>query len=68
MTKELFEVLDALCGMWNQYCQPPSGHMCMCAGEATADVLDKYQLLKNDNGYGGEVDWDRLNELEKSIS
>ena len=64
MTKELHEALSALCKMWDQYCQMPWGHECMSAGEATADVLGKYQLLKNDNGYGGEVDWERLNELE----
>jgi hypothetical protein len=67
MTKELHEALSVLCGMWNQYCQMPYGHECMSAGEATAYVLDKYQLLKNDNGYGGEVDWGKLNELEKEI-
>jgi hypothetical protein len=69
MTQELFDVLDALCSMWNQYCQPPGGHMCMSAGEATEEVLDRYDLLKDkDKSYGGEIDWNKLNELEKSIS
>ena len=64
MTKELHQALSVLCGMWSQYCQMPWGHEFMGAGEATADILDKYELLKNDNGYGGEVYWERLHELE----
>jgi hypothetical protein len=68
MTKELFEALSALCGMWDQYCGSEWGHECMSAGEATQDVLDKYQLLKTDTGFGGKVDWERLSELEKEIA
>jgi hypothetical protein len=66
MTKELFEALSALCYMWDQYCPPTCGHMCMSAGEETEEVLDKYDLLINKDKcpYGGEVDWDRLKELE----
>ena len=65
--KELFEALEALCGMWEQYCDGEWGHMFMSAGEQAADVLDKYQLLKDDNGTGGKVDEDRLEELRKSV-
>lgn len=68
MNKELFEVLESLCDMWNQYCGGEWGHSFMSAGEGAADVLDKYKLLKNDTGYGGEVDWDKLEEYRKSIS
>lgn len=70
MTKELFEALSALCEMWNQYCPCPGGHMCMSAGEATEELLDRYDLLINKDKcpYGGEVDWDRLSELEKEIT
>ncbi len=67
MNKELFEVLEALCMMWNQYCNGKWGHCFMSAGENCADVLDKYNLLKNDLGTGGEVDYDKLEELRKTI-
>jgi hypothetical protein len=67
MTKELYAALEALCDMWNQYCGAEVGHMFMSAGENAADVLDQYSLLKNDNGTGGEVDWDKLKELEQLI-
>jgi hypothetical protein len=68
MSKDLYEALEALCDMWNQYCGAEYGHMFMSAGENCADVLDKYNLLKNDNGYGGEVDYEKLNELAKTIT
>jgi hypothetical protein len=67
MDKEKYEILEALCSMWNQYCGGEWGHSFMSAGEDCADVLDKYQLLKNDKGTGGEIDWDRLKELKESI-
>lgn len=67
MNKELFEALEALCGMWNQYCPMPYGHMFMVAGENASDVLDKYGLLKNDNGAGGEVNYEKLEELRKTV-
>jgi hypothetical protein len=67
ITQELLEALEALCGMWNQYCSGAWGHEFMSAGENCADVLDKYQLLKNDKGTGGEVDWDKLELLKQSI-
>jgi len=68
MEKELFEVLESLCDMWDQYCPQPYGHMCMSAGEGAEEVLFKYGLLKNDTGYGGEVDWDKLEEYRKQVS
>lgn len=67
MSKELFEALEALCDMWSQYCDGPSGHCFMSAGENADEVLSKYGLLKNDNGTGGDVDYDRLEELRKTI-
>lgn len=67
MTQELYEALDVMCDMWSQYCGDKWGHMCMSAGENAADILDRYNLLKNDNGYGGEVDYDRLAELKEQI-
>lgn len=45
--KHLFEALEALCKMWEQYCSGPTGHMFMSAGEDTAEILEKYQLLEN---------------------
>ena len=67
MNKELFIALEALCDMWNQYCGGKWGHDFMSAGENCADVLDTYGLLKNDNGTGGEVDYDKLEELRKTV-
>jgi len=67
MTKELFEVLDALCDMYNQYCSPPGGHMFMSAGENAEEVLSKYGLLKNENAQSAEVDFDQLEKLRKSV-
>ncbi|MES2620195.1 MAG: hypothetical protein V4615_05015 [Bacteroidota bacterium] len=67
MNKDLFEALEALCDMWSQYCDGPSGHCFMSAGEGAAYVLNKYKLLKNDKGTGGEVDCDKLEEYRKSI-
>jgi hypothetical protein len=67
MNKELFCAIEALCGMWNQYCGGEWGHEFMSAGENCADVLDEYNLLKNDKGTGGDVDYDRLEELRKEI-
>jgi len=67
MTKELFEALDALCSMWSQYCPQPYGHSCMSAGENALDVLSGHGLIKNEHGWGGEVDYDKLEELKKQI-
>ena len=67
MNKELYEALEALCQMWHQYCL--TGHDCMLAGESTEEVLDKYDLLlKKANPYGGKIDWEKLDEIEKTIN
>lgn len=68
MTQELFEALETLCGMWNQYCSGPAGHLFMSAGENCAEVLDKYNLLKNDNGCAAEINSEQLELLRNSIS
>lgn len=44
--QELYYALDALAGMWNQYCPPPSTHMFMSAGEEAEDVLVYWGLLR----------------------
>lgn len=67
MTAELLGVIEALCDMWDQYCPPPYGHMFMSAGENAEQVLSHYGLLKNDKGGGGEVDWDKVEQLRKTI-
>ena len=67
MTRELFNVLEALCGMWNQYCDGECGHMCMSAGEDCETVLDSYGLLKNCHAYGGDIDYERLETLRSQI-
>lgn len=65
MNNDLYEALEALCDMWNQYCGGKWGHEFIGAGENCADVLDKYNLLKNDKGTGGEVDFEKLTELKQ---
>lgn len=68
MTRELYEVLESLCEMWNQYCGGEWGHSFMSAGEGCMDVLEKWSLLKNTTACTGEVDWDKLQEYENQIS
>lgn len=68
MSKDLFDVLDALCGMWNQYCGDKWGHAFMSAGENALEVLDKHKLIKNETGCGGEIDWDRLEEYRQMLN
>jgi len=68
MNKELFEALEALCDMWEQYCDGEWGHMFMSAGENCADVLDKYNLLQNDNGTGGEVNYTQLEIYREQVN
>lgn len=68
MTKEFVAVLDALCDMYNQYCGQPAGHCFMSAGENADDVLSKYGLIKNDKGNGGEIDFEKLEELKRTAS
>lgn len=60
MTKELLEVLEALCGMWEQYCGDEWGHSCMSAGEECEEVLDKYGLLIPIQGYENKVNYEKL--------
>jgi hypothetical protein len=66
-SERVYELLSALCSMWNQYCPEPVGHMCMSAGEEAADALDRYKLLKKDSGYGGSIDWERLAFLKSLL-
>lgn len=67
MNQELYDALEALCLMWNQYCDGPFGHMCMSAGEHTEFVLNRYKLLINKGGYANDVNWEKLEEYRKSI-
>jgi hypothetical protein len=68
MTQELFDALEALCSMWEQYCGGGEwGHCCMSAGENCEEVLDRYKLLIPTKGYGNDVNYERLEELRKSI-
>jgi hypothetical protein len=67
MTKELIEVLEALCSMWDQYCSSDWGHDCMSAGEEAEFVLDKYALLIHGKGYKADVDWDRLQKMKQAL-
>lgn len=39
------EALESLCCMYNQYCNGPSGHDFMSAGENTLEVLEKHKLF-----------------------
>ena len=68
MNIKLIEALEALCMMWEQYCDGEWGHMCMSAGETCEMVLDEYGLLIPTGGYGNKVDWEKLNELKKNIA
>ena len=67
MNEKLFEALDALCMMWEQYCGDEWGHMCMSAGENAEHVLTQYNLLIYKEGYQREVNWDKLEELKREI-
>ncbi|WP_022821925.1 hypothetical protein [Hymenobacter norwichensis] len=46
--QQLYETLNALAGMWNQYCPPPFTHQTMTAGENAEVVLQAWQLLRSD--------------------
>ena len=50
MNEKLYDALEALCMMWEQYCGDECGHYCMSAGERTDEVLDRYNLLINRKG------------------
>lgn len=39
----------------------------MSAGENCEEVLDRYDLLTNHHAYGGDIDWDRLEELRSEV-
>ena len=56
MNKELYEALQSLCGMWEQYCGGEWGHECMRAGEQAKKVLDNYHLLINEKGWAADID------------
>ena len=68
MTQELYDALEALCMMWEQYCGGEWGHMCMSAGEHTEEVLDKYGLLIHIQGYESKINDEKLLELRKQIN
>lgn len=67
MNKDLFEALEALCDMWNQYCSNGWGHCFMSAGEGCQEILSKYGLLKNETPVGGEIDWEKLEEIRLTL-
>lgn len=64
MTKELYESLEALCYMWEQYCGDEAGHCCMSAGECAEEVLDRYELLIHGRGYEARVNYEKLNHYQ----
>jgi hypothetical protein len=59
MNRKLFDTLEALCMMWDQYCDGLYGHYFMSAGESTMKVLKYHRLL--------EIDWDRLESYRKLV-
>jgi len=67
MNKQLFDSLEALCMMWDQYCDGDSGHYHMSAGEATMKLLKWHRLLKNIEGPKAEIDWERLEVYRKWV-
>ena len=67
MNRQLFDSLEALCLMWDQYCDGENGHYHMAAGENTMKVLKFHRLLKKDEGPKAEVDWDKLELYRKWV-
>jgi hypothetical protein len=67
MRKDLFDALEALCMMWQQYCDDDWGHMCMIAGEYTEEVLLQYELIipRKGTSYAYDVNWDKLETYRK---
>jgi uncharacterized Zn finger protein (UPF0148 family) len=57
-----YQIIEALCWMWEQYCPPPDTHMCMSAGEQTEDVLAALGLLNPDD----TINWEKVKELKIS--
>jgi|GEM_PF-3343525 len=47
-SRQFYTALNALAGMWNQYCPPPFTHQAMNAGEDAEEVLRTWQLLRAD--------------------
>ena len=56
MNRQLFNTLEALCMMWDQYCDGDNGHYHMAAGEHTMKVLKFHGLLKDIDGAKAEID------------
>jgi len=67
MNRQLFDSLEALCLMWDQYCDGENGHYHMAAGEYTMKVLKFHRLLKNEEGPKAEVDWNKLELYRKWV-
>lgn len=67
MNREIFDALEALCMMWEQYCDSDWGHEFMSAGEQTEEVLDKYKLLIPIGVLRSKVNWDLLEEYRAKI-
>lgn len=67
MNRQLFDTLEALCMMWDQYCDGLYGHYFMSAGENTMKVLKFHRLLKNVEGPKAEIDWDKLELYRKWV-
>ena len=67
MNKQLFNSLEALCLIWDQYCDGENGHYHMSAGENAMKVLNFHRLLKNVEGPKAEVDWDKLEVYRKWV-
>ena len=67
MNKDLFQALEALCMMWEQYCGGKWGHECMSAGEEAEEVLDKWGLLIWVQGYESKINEEKLEYYRKLI-
>lgn len=62
--KDKAEILEALGGMWNQYCGK-DGHSFMNAGEQASVVLMKYGMLKDEWSEAEDEYLKTLNKNEK---
>ena len=67
MNRQLFNTLEALCMMWDQYCDGENGHYHMAAGERTMKVLQFHRLLKDIDEPKAEIDWERLEVYRKLV-
>jgi len=61
--KEVKDVLEALCMMYEQYCSK-DGHLFMTAGEFASKVLEDNGLLFPDDAGRGEIKYENLQSLE----